>query len=238
MIKKGIKKFLIKYLPKSVVNDYNEARGGDNIYFSQEGEDIVLDRFFEGKLNGFYVDIGSHHPIRFSNTYKFYLKGWQGINVDATPGSMKPFNELRERDINLEIGISENEGEMIYHLFDEPALNTFSTERVDFLLSTTTYKLKEKVIVKTKTLQQILKQYLPSNQSIDFLSIDVEGLDYMILATNDWTEYRPKMLLVEDLASSLENSVKSMVYKLMQKNNYEMYARTGNTLFLKDSLIK
>ena len=238
MLKSLVKKVLLRYLPFSVVEAYIRKNNCSNVYFSQEGEDIVLDRFFEGKLNGFYVDIGSHHPIRFSNTYKFYLKGWQGINVDATPGSMKPFNELRKRDINLEIGISETEGEMIYHLFDEPALNTFSTERVDFLLSTTNYKLKEKVIVQTKTLQQILKQYLPSNQAIDFLSIDVEGLDYMILATNDWTKYRPKMLLVEDLASSLENSVESMVYKLMQKNNYEMYARTGNTLFLKDSLIK
>ena len=57
--------------------------------FSQEGEDLVLARIFEGKKNGFYVDIGAHHPTRFSNTHYFYRRGWSGINIDAMPGSMK-----------------------------------------------------------------------------------------------------------------------------------------------------
>ena len=42
--------------------------------YSQEGEDMVLNRYFQGKNSGFYVDIGAHHPKRFSNTYFFIKK--------------------------------------------------------------------------------------------------------------------------------------------------------------------
>ena len=32
---------------------------------------MVLSRIFNDKSKGFYVDVGAHHPIRFSNTYRF-----------------------------------------------------------------------------------------------------------------------------------------------------------------------
>ncbi|MFM6346540.1 MAG: hypothetical protein ACKPFK_15520, partial [Dolichospermum sp.] len=91
-----------------------------NISYSQEGEDLILARFFEKEKNGFYVDIGAHHPQRFSNTYYFYLKGWSGINIDAMPGSMKIFDDLRPLDINLEIPISDKSEILTYYEFDEP----------------------------------------------------------------------------------------------------------------------
>ena len=53
--------------------------------YSQEGEDILLSRIFRNQKKGFYVDIGAHHPTRFSNTYYFYKLGWRGINIDAIP---------------------------------------------------------------------------------------------------------------------------------------------------------
>ena len=89
-LKEIIKKNIIKFLPNAVKNELSKKPEWANISYSQEGEDLILERFFEGKEIGFFVDIGAHHPMRFSNTYIFYLKGWRGINVDATPGSMIP----------------------------------------------------------------------------------------------------------------------------------------------------
>ena len=51
--------------------------------YSQEGEDLILQRIFATRERGFYVDVGAHHPQRFSNTYKFYRGGWRGINAQA-----------------------------------------------------------------------------------------------------------------------------------------------------------
>ncbi len=43
---------------------------------------LILRRLFEGQKQGFYVDIGAHHPFRFSNTCYFHRRGWTGLNVD------------------------------------------------------------------------------------------------------------------------------------------------------------
>ena len=55
--------------------------------YSQEGEDLILSRYFDGQREGFFIDVGAFHPIRFSNTYLFYRLGWSGINIEARPGS-------------------------------------------------------------------------------------------------------------------------------------------------------
>lgn len=94
--------------------------------FSQEGEDLVLKRVFEGQEQGFFVDVGAHHPQRFSNTYLFYLKGWRGINIDAMPDSMEPFEDLRPEDINIESAISDVPEVLTYYLFNEPAIEYLS----------------------------------------------------------------------------------------------------------------
>jgi hypothetical protein len=76
------------------------------ITYSQEGEDMVLARLFEGLGRpGFYVDIGAHHPVRFSNTFYFYRRGWHGVNVDALPGTAMLFQRMRPRDKTIECGV-------------------------------------------------------------------------------------------------------------------------------------
>ena len=103
--------------------------------YSQEGEDMILKRFFEGKQRGFYVDVGSHHPKRFSNTYFFYKTGWRGINIDPMPGSMKLFDKIRTRDINLECGIFESEDELSRPLTLHCKFcgSWFESEKADYL---------------------------------------------------------------------------------------------------------
>lgn len=206
----------------------------NNTYYSQEGEDILLSRFLDDKTaNGFYVDIGAHHPTRFSNTYFFYQRGWRGINVDAMPGSMKVFNETRPRDINIETPVSDTEDTLTYYVFNEPALNSLSPEKVETLKNHPHYFVKETIPLKTQTLATILDKYLPEGQKIDFLSIDVEGVDFKVLKSNNWARYRPSFVLVEDTVHGLENFKQSEVYQFMHSHNYTLVARTLNTMFFK-----
>ena len=64
---------------------------------------MILASFFEGKKNGFYVDIGAYHPKRYSNTHHFYIRGWRGINVDPTPGSMRAFRRRARKTSTLKL---------------------------------------------------------------------------------------------------------------------------------------
>ena len=199
--------------------------------YSQEGEDLILLRIFERQPHGFYVDVGAHHPIRFSNTYHFYLKGWRGINIDATPGSMELFNKFRKKDINLEIGIGEKEDLITFYIFNEPALNTFDENLAKQRDGIFGYFIIQKIPVKVYPLAKILEEYLPKGQEIDFMNIEVEGKELEVLKGNDWNKFRPKVILVEILSSSLEEFFDNSTYTFLNENNYSLFAKTFNTCF-------
>ena len=206
-----------------------------NHSWSQEGEDRILYRIFEQQSVGFYVDIGAHHPKRFSNTYFFYRRGWRGINIDAMPGSMKIFEKLRPRDINLECGISNSRGKLDYYIFNESALNGFSKElSKERDNDDSTYQINEIIKVEVLPLSVILNCQLPEKQIIDFMSIDVEGLDYEVLISNDWSKYRPKYVLTEVLDSSLHEIEKSQIGKFMKNVGYFLYAKCIHTVIFKE----
>ena len=206
---------------------------------TQEGEDQVLSRIFGGEKVGFYIDVGAHHPRRFSNTFLFYKKGWHGINIDATPGSMRIFRKDRARDLNIEIGVGLEESCLNYYVFNEPALNSFSEnisrERHN---SQTEYKILKVLPVDVLPLSIILDRNLPDGQGIDFMTVDVEGLDYDVLKSNNWVKYRPKIVLAEVLGSSLNELQDSQIGRLMNEVGYVLHAKTVHTVFFKEATIK
>ncbi len=199
--------------------------------YSQEGEDMILRRIFEKQKTGFYVDVGAHHPKRFSNTYFFYRAGWKGINIDAMPGSMEQFKKYRPRDINLEIAVSDEKEEFTYYAFNEPALNGFSKKISDSRNGNENYKIIFSKKMKTNRLEDVLDEYFSPENAIDFMSIDVEGLDFQVLKSNNWDKYVPKVILCEALNSNLKEVKTSEIYKLMIETDYFLFAKTVNTLF-------
>lgn len=204
--------------------------------YSQEGEDMILRRMFEGKARGFYVDVGAHHPRRFSNTYFFYVQGWTGINIEPNPDAIRAFESSRRNDINVQVGISDRSAVLTYHQFDEPALNTFDADLVKWRVANTPYKVIRTIDVPVERLENVLRGYLRPNQEIDFLSIDVEGMDMAVLRSNDWESFRPTCVLVEALASSIEDVVISDVFSYMKHKGYELLGKTFNTLVFREKL--
>lgn len=196
--------------------------------YSQEGEDMILRRIFDTQHDGFYVDVGAHHPQRFSNTYYFYLHGWKGINIDPMPGVMELFNAIRPQDINLEIAISKEPKELTYYMFDEPALNSFD-DQLSRSRDKAAYNIIGQKTIVTKTLAEVLDEHLPPNRQIDFLTIDVEGLDLEVLESNDWRRYRPSCVLVECTDYSLEDIGRNAVYRYLKERDYDLFAKTANT---------
>lgn len=192
---------------------------------------MILRTIFSSRKTGFYVDVGAHHPQRFSNTNYFYQQGWRGINIDAMPGSMKLFDKLRCRDINLEVGIGEEEGQLEYYIFNEPALNGFSKdESMRRHSAASKYEIRDVVRVKVLPLATVLREHLDQGQVIDFLSVDVEGLDLMVLRSNDWKIFRPACVLAEVLGSDLHDLEENPVVQFLAEQAYKIYAKSGNTV--------
>jgi len=200
--------------------------------YSQEGEDLLLARILgEMKITtGFFVDIGAHHPTRYSNTYYFYRRGWRGINVDALPGTKKLFQHLRPRDITVECGVGSQEGVLKYFSFNEPALNTFSGQEAK-KKERPPYHIIDTLQIPVVTLKQILDEYLPGGTQIDFMTIDAEGFDHEIISSNDWNLYRPRVVLVELLNTDIQNLETHPTAQILYRHNYRAMAKTLNTFF-------
>jgi FkbM family methyltransferase len=198
--------------------------------FSQDGEDVVLNSFYENrkKHKGFYVDIGAHHPFRFSNTQYFYKKGWRGINIEPTVHLYKTFKRHRRKDINLNIGISNSPSSLTFYEFNEPALNGFDKELSTKRDSEGKYKIINTREIKVQRLSDVLDKNLPKNKEIDFFNIDVEGLDLDVLHSNNWDKYSPNYILIEGNVN-FNNISQNEIYNYLSEKKYRLSARTRRT---------
>jgi len=202
--------------------------------YSSEGEDLILKRIFDNKTNGIYVDVGAHHPFRVSNTYLFHKMKWTGINIDPMPGSKALFDRYRPQDVNLEMGVSATRQQLTYHIFNEPALNTFSSHKVEEYTQDPKYRVIKQKKIETWPLADILDHYLPAGRSIDFLTIDAEGLDMDVLRSNNWKKYRPTYILVESDPFLLSDMQHCELGQFMQQAGYAIFAKTYYTYFFKN----
>ncbi len=202
--------------------------------FSENGEDLAIHRFFPNIKTGFYVDVGAFHPIKKSNTYRFYKMGWHGINIEANSDHIELFKLLRKRDLNLNIAVSDKKETLTYYKFNTQAVNTFNKEHADYWSEKEGSKLLETIEVETLTLKQVLDKYLPANQKIHFMSIDVEGMDIKVLKSNDWNKYRPIMVLAEDNDHDLYSFSESDIYSFLTDLGYSLWCITGPTMIFID----
>lgn len=238
-LKIALGKRLLRVINKLRI-DFVDRKGHRS--YSQEGEDRVLSsllfKLHGGKhiKDGFYVDVGAHHPYRFSNTCLFYRQGWRGINIDAMPGSMSAFEKQRPRDINLESGVGRKAETLKFFVFNEPALNTFD-ESLAKARCNDVWHIRATVDVPVLPLSEILKKYVPKGQSIDFFSVDVEGFDLDVLQSNDWQKYRPLVVLVETFGLSFENLASDPLTEYLHSLGYIVYSKTVNTTFFVDELV-
>jgi FkbM family methyltransferase len=235
---KTLKKMVRPLIPRKL---RDAIRGGSehrHPSYAQEGEDRILCSllgFPARRTPGFYIDVGAHHPQRFSNTYFFYTQGWSGLNIDAMPGSMAPFRRERPRDTNLEAAVASREGSLTFYEFNEPALNGFSREVAQSRDKHKGWRIIGERKLPTTRLDTLLDRALAPAQVIDFLSIDVEGLDFDVLSSGNWTKYRPAVVLVEDgEAMAGPTGQPSAIQRFMAGNRYRSCCRTLLTSFFVD----
>ena len=197
--------------------------------YSISNVDLIIDRMFANLKNGFYVDVGCNHPIKFNNTYLLYKRGWSGINIDLDSKSINEFKKFRPRDYNIKKIISSDEEiKDVYIYHERSAINTLSAELVDIRKT----KPKKKIREKTTTLNRVIEESPFKNKKINLISIDIENHEYAALKDFNFSEYKVDVIVVEftDLHQqkleiynqSLESIVKSKIYNLLINQNYKL----------------
>jgi hypothetical protein len=133
----------------------------------------------------------------------------------------------------LEIGIGGTASTMTFFCFNEPALNTFDPTVAAVRDTGNPYKVIKKVPVPIAPLREVLATHLPQGQMIDFLSVDVEGLDMEVLQSNDWSKYAPTFVLVEDHIFTMDAPERSEIYVFLKGQGYQIVGVLKRTIIYK-----
>ena len=191
---------------------------------SQFGEDKKISKLFNKNFKGTYVDLGCFHPVRVNNTFQFYKKGWNGLNIDLNPLTIDLFNFARPTDTNICAAISNKRvKKKLYFLGDLDPKNTLDLNHKNWLgkhfnINKKDFKIKN---VKTITLSEILNKNKFYN--IDFLNIDIEGHELEVLRSVNFKKFNIKVICVELINfNKLSGNKKNQLIALLKKNKYKL----------------
>jgi len=204
--------------------------GGLRGHFGQYGEDIFVRKFFRGKMDGFYIDVGAHHPFQISNTAYLWMIGWSGVNVDASLDAIRLFDRIRSSDLNIHAAI------ISPAQLPSKGIKFFSSKAIDNCATCDPEMAKERgyrdyVVVPCMSLSEIVSQAAPRfNGQFDYLNIDIEGYDEQALEDIDSWAMKPRVISVEIYAQSVRDLMDKASVKILERNGYSLVERVGHTV--------
>jgi FkbM family methyltransferase len=209
----------------------------EHLSYSQCGEDIIISYIFKqlGIKKPSYLDLGAHHPKYLSNTYLLYKNGGVGVCVEPDPTLFKVIKNSRKRDtcLNIGVGIDSENKDADFYIMSAKTLNTFSKKEAERFVNNEGQKIESIIKISTLTVNKIISENFKNKPN--FISVDIEGLDFEVLKSFNFQKYRPEVFCVETLTytkKSGEQKLKNII-DFMQNNDYFVYADTYiNTIFV------
>ncbi len=200
-----------KLLPQSVRNCLKRFVLKHSLMLSQAGQDYwVYGEAFNEKKCGYFLDIGAHDGMTFSNTYLLEAKyGWSGICVEANPLTFLKLEKTRKAKC-LNICLDRCEGEVDFALrgvmggimgLDNEESDTIPEEVI---------KLRSTPLVKV-----LEDQHVP--RVIYYMSIDVEGAEERVLGGFDFHKYTFRCFTIERPTELLRELFKTHDYILIKE---------------------
>jgi FkbM family methyltransferase len=197
-------------------------------FYSQHGEDVLLEEIFKNQKSGFFVEIGCIDGRRFSNTLSLEKKGWCGICVEAHSDYIPLLKKNRPNSKVIHAAVSETDkDEVIFYANSRGSLSTldknqeerFRREYRDFFTG-----FKEQKVVQ-KTLNTLFKENKVKN--IDLLSVDVEGGEQNVLLGINFDQFKPRVMVIECENHQEERQLD----KILLKPGYIKSVRVANNIF-------
>jgi FkbM family methyltransferase len=205
------------------------------VWYSQLGEDQYIlsllcdyDNFQTNESKGgFYVDVGSNHPIRFSNTFGLYCRGWRGICIEANSNLINKCKKIRKLDWAINAAVSDEEKDVDFYVSTLDLVSTIHPPFLEKEWAEGDFKLKEKVKMHTATLDTILDNFSKQTDShaldhIDLLSIDVEGHDFNVLRSINLNKYRPAIIVIEMIGYDKAHPDQNEICQYLDRFKYDM----------------
>lgn len=199
--------------------------------YSMSGEDSFLAKHFKDRLRakqpGVYVDIGAGAIWDISNTFFFYCQGWRGLCVDANPQTTAEWKQWRGRDAHVTAAIGAREGPAFWHAHK----SNWGMARVSEDGQAPGTDWAAGTPVPMRRLDTLFTEHL-SGAAIQFMTIDVEGAELSVLKSNDWTRWRPELILMECLGFDFAAPLALEPVRYLADQGYRMTDKLGENLVL------
>lgn len=167
----------------------------DNISFTRNFEDVMLNRALSAVTNGFYLDVGAYHPVVDSNTYAFYRRGWRGIAIEPQLNFREQWVRQRPLDVLLNTAVGAVNGEATFFEAASQDQNATTSPEIAALHRREGRQIRERTVPMV-TLDHVLETHRPTGE-IHCLSIDVEGAELAVLQGLDRSRFRPWLIIAE-----------------------------------------
>jgi FkbM family methyltransferase len=205
-----------------------------DLTFSEHGEDILIHRLLLWKEHGFYIDCGAYHARQMSMTARLRNFGWTGINVDIDNDVIQRLNLDIPGQISVCAAIGEGDGVATLYKYKDPVLNTIDLEQHNHLQAIAskgglhTEYIKNEVVC-TMNLATLIKKYGVSNGTIDFLNLDIEGVELTALEGFPWDLHKPLVIAVEIHRLCLTKCGENKIVEFLRSVGYKMQSYVFHT---------
>jgi len=196
--------------------DRLDILGAGKKLYSQRDEELVIRDFFQDRKGGFFVDVGCAWPIRHSTTY--YLEkhlGWSGIAIDALPDYAPWWKQERPNSRFFQNIVTDHSGSQ--ETFYKAAWPGVSSTEKGRVIGGRKVNQQE-IRVDSITLNDLLER--EGVESVDFLSMDIEGAEPQALAGFDIQRFKPKLVCIEAMVHKRDELLKyfeSHGYRLIER---------------------
>jgi FkbM family methyltransferase len=179
-------------------------------------EKELIWEFFGRKNAGIFVEVGANDPHAGSQTWLLEQNGWRGVLVEPQAALCEKLRSARKNSQVFQVACSspERQGEAVFHIGQDDEHSTLETQ-----IATDGARFVATDRVKVTTLDKVLAE--AGVQSIDFLSLDVEGHEIEVMRGFDFAKYRPALILIEDNAKTLTK------HRFLVQHGYKLAKRTS-----------
>lgn len=206
-----------------------------NKSYSQKGEDLIIQGYFRGRKTGYYLDIGCFHPRWASNTYLFHNKGWIGTVVDIDEYKLNWFKWFRRGKVNTVcaavVDSPKGKGSSKVYKFDTHKGGWSLIDTLDKKVAINN-RAKGWGNFKEENINTIdINTLLDSLPIVNFLSIDIEGMDTKIISKIDLSKHKIELILFEDNDNNNASGAFQLEEKLKKEGYYHLFSSGGSICY-------
>ena len=195
------------------------------ISHSQLFQDLFVLFKLGNKRKGRFLEFGATNGKELSNSYLLEKNfEWEGILAEPSPQWEKSLKENRPRTKIINECIYSESGIMIDFFVSKKGvlstINEFRESDIESIPGNTKARNEEGYLVKVPTISLndvFIKHF--NGEKIDYMSVDTEGSELLILSKFNFEKYGPKIVTVEHNFTSAQKNLDN----LFEENNYKRF---------------